>query len=140
MDVQLGSSPGCVSGQRLRWSQPLSNLLLLVGSKIILSSCRELIFQRPLVLCLGAFGSIRACMADWCFCFVPQDEARLGLIASRSKKLSGVLVSAKPGFTLLPELGFAVAEVSEPLDKVVDTHLRRAGASTTLMKLGLIEH
>lgn len=35
---------------------------------------------------------------------------------SRSRKLSGVLVLAKPGFTLLPEPGCAVAGASEPLD------------------------
>lgn len=75
VDVQLGSSPGCVYEQRLGTPQPLSNLFLFAGSKIILPSCRELIIQKPLVLCLGAFGSTHAGMAGWCFCFVLQDGA-----------------------------------------------------------------
>lgn len=57
-------------------------LFLFAGSKLFSSTCRELIFRRPLVLCLDAFGTTRAGVRGCHFCFVLQDGARPGVRAT----------------------------------------------------------
>lgn len=64
MNVQLESSPGMAGAETGVVPPPPEFLVLhcflFAGSKVFLCAFRELVFQGPLVLCLGAFGTIPA--------------------------------------------------------------------------------